>query len=627
VRLALPLLLTGCTLALAGAGPTRSALQVSSEPLDLPNPGLLEDAGKAYGFGDAVAGNGLPDGWRTSLKEGSVRYAAGGAGTTVSWTGAKGTVLSKLWPAQSGDSFILRTSLDTGATRSQPGSLGIAFLAKGELLDYALHRLETEQSGRQPVEIRASAPVGTDQVAVRWVWNAPAPGAAGQVELGPLSLTRVRAQSRSVVFPLQHVFLVTIETFRADHASLHGYPRATTPNLTRLAAQGAVLRTHSVQAPYTRPSLSSLVTSRYPVSLGITENVPPLPPEALTVAEMFADQGYVTSAFVAQFLLSAHYGFNQGFHDFYNHPNDTPTATVYRDLLPWVRSHAADNTFSWVHLFDPHGPYRPPEGAPSFAGDALWTADTRTLPAGAGKLTGPFIPGYVADPGKAERRHYVASYDAEIAYVDARIGELVATLESLGLAQRSMVVITADHGESMTDHDRWFCHGSLYEHDLHVPMVVWAPGRVRPGTVVEARSTHLDIVPTLLDYAGSPIPAGLKGRSLRGLLDGGKSATQTFSVAVVGEGEDERVAVRGDGPLKLIVDRQGQPVEAYDLTRDPAELTDVLAGRRTEAETLAAAYRSWMAGQLADDGRAAPTPERELSEEEIEKLRALGYLE
>lgn len=623
----LPLLVTGCATALAAVGPTKSALQVTSDRMDLPNPGLTEDIGKSWGFGDAVAGNGLPDGWRTSLKTGTVAYTAAGAATRLTWTGAKGTVLSKIWPAQPGDSFVLTTTLDPGAGRSQPGSVGIAFLAKGELVDYALHRLETEYAGRQPVEIRASAPVGTDQVAVRWVWNAPNATDTGTIEVGPLTFTRLRAQSRSVVFPLQHVFLITIETFRADHASLYGYGRNTTPNLTKLAAAGAVLKNHSPQAPFTRPSLSSLVTSRYPVSLGINSNVPPLPPDATTVAEMFADNGYVTGGFVAQFLLSAHYGFNQGFHDFYNHPNDTPAAAVYRDLLPWVTSHAADNTFTWMHLFDPHGPYRPVPGAPRFEGDASWNADSRMLTAGNGKLTGAFIPGYVSDPGQLERRHYVANYDSELASVDARIGELVDTLTRLGIANRSMVVVTADHGESMTDHDRWFCHGSLYEHDLHVPLVIWAPGRVKPGTVVTARTTHLDLVPTLLDYAGATAPAGLKGKSLRDLLGGGKAATQTYSVAVVGEGTAEELAVRGDGPLKIILDHAGKVSEAYDLAADPGEAVNVASARRDEAEAMAKAFQAWMATQLADDQRAAPVEARDLSPEEEDCLRALGYLE
>jgi arylsulfatase A-like enzyme len=620
----LPLvLLAGCA-ALAATGPDRSVLQVQTDTMDLPNPTLGEDTGHAYGFGDATAANALPDGWRTSLKEGKVTYAAGSSATHVTYTGAKGTVLSKIWPAQAGDSFVLTTTLDTGATRSHPGSIGVAFLKQGELVDYALHRLETEYAGTQPVEIRASAPVGTDQVAVRWVWTGDATK-NGAFDIGPLKLTRVRAQSRAVVFPLQHVFLVTIETFRADHAGLYGYDRATTPNLARIAAQGAVFRNHSPQAPFTRPSLSSLVTSRYPVSLGITENVPPLPPEANTVAEMFADNGYVTGGFVAQFLLSAHYGFNQGFHSFYNHPNDTPASRVFQDLLPWIDAHTADNTFTWMHLFDPHGPYHPQ--IPKFQGDAIWQADTRSLTAGTGKLTGPFIPGYVLDPGDLERRHYVANYDSEIASVDQKVGELIDKLTTLGLADRSMVIITADHGESMTDHDRWFCHGSLYEHDLHVPLVVWAPGRVKPGTVVEARTTHLDLVPTMLDYAGAKAPPGLKGKSLRGLLDGGTAPTQAYSVAVVGEGEEEQVAIGSDSPLKVIVDHSGNAVEAYDLAKDPNELVNVATTRKAEVDPIVTGWRAWMATQLADDERAKPAPTRTMSEEEEEKLRALGYVE
>lgn len=616
-------LLTGA--AVAAIPPRRDALEESREALVLPNPGLAADDGHAYGFGDASAGNGLPDGWRTSLKAGVVSYTAHGALTRVHYAGAKGTVLSKLWPAQPGDSYVLRTTLDTGPKSPNPGSLGIAFLANGVLVDYALYRLQNEYPGPQGVEIRASAPPTTDEVAVRWVWTT-SPEMEGEIEMAPLQLERIRAQSRTA-FTLPHVFLVTIETLRADHTSLHGYTRATTPNLARIAAQGAVFRNHTVQAPYTRPSLSSLVTSRYPVSLGITENVPPLPAEAVTVAERFADHGYVTAGFLAQFLLSSHFGFNQGFHTFRNHPNDTPAATVFADLLPWLGTHVADNTFVWTHLFDPHGPYRPPAEAPRFERDAVWSKDTIQLSAGTGKLTGAFVPGYVADAGHLDRRHYVANYDSEIASVDQRLGELVKSLDTLGITQDSLVIITADHGESMTDHGRYFCHGSLYEHDLHVPMVVYAPGRVKPGVVVEARTTHLDVVPTLLDYAGIALPPELKGRSLRGLLEGGKAATQAFSVAVVGEGADERLAVRDDRSVKVLVDHAGAAVEAYDLATDPDELTNVYEALRGEADRIAQEARAWMANQLDGDQRAAPPVERKLSTEEEDKLRALGYLE
>lgn len=617
-----------------------SPLVVSDTPVALPNPGLTIDTGEKFGFGDVAAANGEPDGWRSALKSGAVRFTAGPAFTVGGKSvprvdvrveaGTEGSLVSKGEPGVPGETWVLRTQIDPGPTMKAPVTIGVAFLKGQTLLDYALHRIETEQPGLQPVEIRASAPEGTDTVRVRWVFSATEVAAPLSFAFTPITLDRVAATSRARALPLPHIFLVTIETFRADHASLYGYSRETTPNLAKLAAEGAVFTNHHPQAPYTRPSLSSLVTSRYPVSLGITENLPPLPTSAVTMAEMLADGGYVTSGFVAQFLLSAHYGFNQGFHYFYNHPNDTSVDTVYRDLLPWSEAHLPDNTFVWAHLFDPHGPYRPPaEFVSPFENDPLWNADLATLTSGKGKLTGSFIPGYVEEAGQAQRRQYVARYDAELAYVDTRIGQLVDWIKAKGISNSSLVIISADHGESMTDHGRYFCHGSLYDHDLRVPLVVWAPGRVGAGTVVTARTAHLDLVPTMLDYAGIPPGASLKGSSLRPLLEGNGKAAQPYTVAVSGQGEEEAVAIYSDDPLTVLVDYAGNPTEAYELAADPGQLHNLLPDRKADADRIAAGYRAWMAAQLVDDV-AKPKPKAKAkpkSTEEEEMLRKLGYLE
>jgi arylsulfatase A-like enzyme len=615
--------------ATAGGGPDAATLVVERAAIQLSNPGLITDDGTQKGPGDNIAGNGVPDGWLLRLKAGAVTFepttTPDGDGVRVAYkSGARGSLVGTAVPVKPGESFELRLKVDAGGVE-HPGSIGLAFKGPTGLLDTETHRLRTEDTGWSEIAIRATAPVGATQLIVRAVFTGAK--SDGSLVLGPLTLERSTASSRSKTFPLKRILLVTIETFRWDHASLHGYSRDTTPTLERLAREGARFDRHYVQAPFTRPSLSSMVTSRYPVSLGITDNVPPLPESAYTAAEIFTDRGYVTSGFLAQFILGQHYGFTQGFHDFFNHKNDTVTETVTRDLYPWLERHKADNTFSWIHLFDPHGPYRPLDGyADRYRDDALYNNDSQMLSAGKGKATGAFVPGYVADPGQLERRHYVANYDAEIRYVDDHLAKLVKWLEDSGQARDTLLVITADHGESMTDHGRYFAHGSLYEHDLHVPMVIWAPGRVTPGTQVTARSSHLDILPTLLDFAGADEPDGLKGHSLRGLMAGGAKAPQPFTIAVTGAGPREQVAVISDSDLKLIVDHKGQPVEVYDLTQDPDETRNLIGSRGDEARKLAGAYRGWVQDQLADDARTT-TQDRDLSDDEIEALRALGYIE
>ncbi len=601
----------------AGGGPDGSVLELSTQPVAVANSGL-------------ALGGGVPEGWELRLASGDLgiapRDTPGGQGASLTYTAGTHAVLeSAPAPASPGEAFALRLELDARGG-DHPAQVGLAFVGPGGTLDYEPHRIVTESDGWTDLEIRGTAPVDTLSVRVRWVVKAErTPG--GRFDAGPVALERVEARSRARDFPLPRILLVTIETFRHDHASVYGYDRETTPTLARLAAEGALFEDHHVQAPYTRPSLSSLVTSQYPVSLGIADNRPPLPPEATTAAELFAGQGYVTAAFLAQFVLGHRYGFSQGFHYFDSHPNGTLAATVHAGLYGWLEAHAEDNAFVWVHLFDPHGPYEPPDGYGGlYRDDRLWREDRRQLNLGSGQHHGPFVPRYIADPGKLARRHYVSSYDAELRYVDDQLGELVDWLEAKGLARDTLLVVTADHGESMTDHDRFFAHGSLYEHDLHVPLVIWAPGRVPPGTTVSQRTAHLDLLPTMLDYAGAASPGDLQGRSLRGLVEGDSQPLRPFTIATVGDGDRERVAVLGDGSLKVILDHRGVPEEAYDLATDPTELQDLLVARRDEADGIAEGYRAWIGGVL--DLAPALQPEAsELSEDEVRALRALGYVE
>ncbi len=612
------------------------ALEVIEEGLPILNLSLTEDGGGLTGFGDTEAGNGIPDGWRVNVKSGNVRFEKspprdGQEWVTVSYAqGTNANLLSRHVPTKEGETFVLTGALDTGeGTLLHPAAFGIAFFRGQEFLDWGLHRVENEFPGIQKIEIRATAPAGTDTVRVRWHFMEDSKKPAGSFSFAVPVLERLTARSRTVSFPLKHIFLLTVEAFRSDHTSIRGYARETTPNLARIAAEGAWLDRHYVQAPYTRPSLSSMVTSLFPASLGVRDNVDFLPDTAVTMAERFAAGGYVTAAFLAQYVLSQHYGFNQGFHYFYNYKNDTPGEEVWGAYRPWFTDHAPDNTFTWVHLFDPHGPYHPTEARRAkFEGDALWTADDQTLTAGKGAATGRFVPDYVFDEGQLLRRHYVAGYDAELNGIDEQIGAFIDGLKAAGIAEQSMVVITADHGESMTDHNRWFCHGNLYEHDIRVPMIVWAPGRVKPGTRIDQRTTHLDIVPTLLDYAGVPLEGRVHGESMRALLDGSGVPTHTFSFSGVGKAEKEQIAIVGDGPMKVIVNDKGVPVEVYDLTRDPDELRNLIDAKASEAADIARRFHDWLATETAGGPVSAPVQlGRELAPDERERLKALGYIE
>lgn len=620
---------TGNPVPAAPHGPLPAAVKASADgmtvkltAIEVLNPALLIDSGATLGFGDAIAANGRPDGWYANHRGGSVAVTSEGEAIRFSYGAAtKISFAAKPAPIEAGDSVLLSLTLDPGAQRRHPAQVGVAFFRDRVYLDQASRSIEAESPGIVPLVLRATAPEGTNNVQLLWSFETG--GKPGSFSVRDFRFEKLRATS-TAAFPLPHVLLLTLETLRVDHTGLGGYARDTTPNLVRLANEGVRFDNHYVPVPYTRPSLSTLIASQYPAHLGVQDNVAMLPESAVTVAERFSEGGYLTSAFLAQFLLAQNYGFNQGFQVFFNFKNDTPADQPIGRFKSWFAAHKYDNTFSWVHLFDPHGPYRPPAAVQDhFVGDALWEADRVQVPQAEGKERGKIIPDYVFDEGKSDRRHYVARYDADIFYADQMIGELVDWLKAEGLDQSTLIVVTADHGESMTEHGKYFAHGTLWEHDIHVPLVVWGPGIVAPGKVVAGLTEHVDLVPTLLDYAGLPAE-GTAGRSLRGMIESGAEG-RAFTVTMASEMGMEREALVGADGLKVVVTPEGKVRAAYDLRTDPEELTNVAKGRAAEAEALAALYREFAKGDNLTP--AAPVADREISAAEKAQLEALGYAE
>jgi arylsulfatase A-like enzyme len=607
------------------AAPDPTSLEVTKEPIPLANPTLRLDDGSLKGWGDKVADNGKPDGWNMRINQGAWTLTPGQDDALHVSLDAqtKGTIFSKPTPALPGQTFVLRTRFRAG--KKVDGTLGLAFKDGSKMINYQSRRIESPEGEWEDVEIRATAPEGTQFVMVRWL-HLGKNKSAWEYDIAPLELNRLGAKSRAD-FALPKVILLTIETFRHDHASMHGYARETTPNLDRLAAEGVRFDNHYTQAPFTRPALASLVTSVWPPNLGVTDNFSSSLNEATTVSEMFADAGYVTSAFLAQYILSHNFGFSQGFHYFVNYENDTPANTVMDSFNDWFKTHEQDNWFSWIHLFDPHGPYLPLKGwAARYVGDALYESDTEIVPKGQSKkATGAFVPGYVVEGNEQHRRHYVAGYDAEIAYVDHKIGELVEMIQASDQAKNTLLVISADHGESMTDHDRFFCHGSLFEHDIHIPLILWAPGRIQPAVITE-RTSHMDIVPTILAYAGINQPSSAVGQSMLPLIMGDSSAARALTVSMVGAGAREKRAVINQAGLKAIFDAEGKALSVFDLTQDPHEKQDLIGNPPGGLDALKINYQAWRSAEITGAEKANQT-QRKLSDKELKKLQALGYSE
>lgn len=603
-------------LLLALAALAASPLSVSTTPVALAP--LTVDAN----------GDGVPDGWTADVKAGSIvvskTQGPGGEVARVAYTaGAKGRLCSPLAKVSAGATVAVNSAVRGEPSLGDVTGLHLLIEGPGGVLHTARRRIDVGDIGWDRVDIRATAPPGATGARLCLDVQMVKADKPGALLLQPVVLTEVRATSRAAKLPLRRVFLVSVETFRHDHVSAYGYPRRTTPNLDAMIGAGASFDRHWASAPYTHPSLAALVTGLVPTRLGFVDNIPTVGGDLLTAAQLFARGGYVTAGFSVQYVLSNRYGLNRGFHYYRNHPNDVPASEITRELLPFLEDHAEDNLFVWLHYFDPHGPYRPPAGyRQRFQNDATWNADTQKLKLGTAAEGTPDIPPYVYDANQLERRHYVAGYDGDIAYWDEEFGKLWRFVQDKGWANDTLFVVTADHGESLGEHGRTFCHGSLYETDLHVPMGMWGPGRVTPGMRVTAETSHVDVLPTLLDYAGLPVPAGLHGASLRGVTTT-RPANAAPVTAVVGRGDNLRWAVR-TADTKVLLDSGGQLTAAYDLATDPGELRAVLGAASKEARALVQSFRGW----LATGAWKPPTTRTQtLDDEDVERLRALGYVE
>ena len=457
--------------------------------------------------------------------------------------------------------------------------------------------------------------------------------------------------------PQPDILLVTVDTLRADHLASYGYLRATSPVIDRLAAEGVRFDQAAVQWPKTGPSFASMFTATYPKNNGIVRKIGiPLPDDFLMLAEMLGARGYGTYAVVSNGAVSRELNFDQGF-DLYletwDGREDVALAERDRgDVVTALARQAAERIdrdkpfFLWIHYLDPHSPYTPPgEWSDRFQGDEHFDPDVE-LPVRWDKhrsVVGAVGSSQVLE-GRTDLEFYVARYDAEVAYVDHQIGEMLAHLDSEGLLDDTLTVLTSDHGESLGDHGYYFDHGRLgFQTCLRVPLIFHFPGVLAPA--VDADPVELiGLMPTLLEVAGAELADGewMQGRSFLARLRGERLAVDdpalAFSEAGYG-GQDRWQRIVRSRRFKLvqafegaaqrwITGGLGNEYALYDLENDPAEKTNVLAEHEREAEQLGRAMIRWW--KTPFDAVAAASSEQQLDaldDATREQLRALGYIE
>ncbi len=419
--------------------------------------------------------------------------------------------------------------------------------------------------------------------------------AEAPVELDGASLAAQGATSAAKGFDL---LIVTLDTVRADHLGCNGYARAKTPVIDGLAAKGINFREAFASAPITLPSHATLFTGLSPLSHGVRNNGTfRLEETHQTLAESLQSEGYRTGAFIGAYVLDARYGLDQGF-DHYDddtnpndlgrvsgHFNERSAALVTDAALAWHAQESPDDKplFTWVHYFDAHAPYDAP---------------------------GSFGTDFKQHP-----------YDGEIAFLDFQVGRLIEGVRASGRLQKTLVVITSDHGEGLGEHGEETHSRLLYDSTLRVPLIFSAPALFdQAGTVTDRVASLEDVTPTLLDLLGLQVPLAVTGEHLfQGTPREDRSIYMETLVPLFNHGW---------APLQGLHRRADKFVSAprpeyFDVQGDPGELSNLFASSPSEALALRGELARLLAGQAS--ALALAQSEGNLSAADAKRLAALGY--
>lgn len=400
---------------------------------------------------------------------------------------------------------------------------------------------------------------------------------------------------QAAVKPQPNVVFITIDTLRPDHLGCYGYKQIHTPNIDALAAESFQFGRAYTPVPVTLPAHTAIFTGTYPTLSGMHDfSGNKLSPKQPTLASVLKQQGYETGAVVGSAVLDSRFGLNQGFDFYYDHFDfnrlqesnleemERPGNLVADAALDWLAKNSQGKFFLWMHLYDPHYPYRPPAPYSEQYKDRL--------------------------------------YDGEIAFADAQVGRLISFLKAKNLYRNTLIVLTGDHGESLGEHGEKTHGFFIYNATLHVPVLIHLPGSTTHKTVTELVSLT-DLMPTVLQELKVDVPAQVQGHSLLPVLteksDSHSLYAETF-LPLLHFNWSELRSVETD-KYQFI---QAPKPELYDLTADPGETHNLYEEKKAVAGELQARLNTLVRQYSADQELAEKTG---LDPALMERLKSLGY--
>jgi arylsulfatase A-like enzyme len=398
------------------------------------------------------------------------------------------------------------------------------------------------------------------------------------------------------------ILLIVIDTLAADHMSCYGYERETTPSIDSLASSGKIWFSMQAQAPWTLPAMTSILTGVTVRTHGCRHYEDAsygLDPELPTLTTILLENGYVTAAFVNINYLGDTFGLSKDFEHFCIDDEGHGRARLTVDsLLAWLDEDNPEMPFFvFFHLFDPHLPYDPPEGF-----------DTAFEPRGTSGIT-EWRTNALNEWYPSQAPHLMNLYDGEIKWTDSQLGRLFAELRERDLTDNLIIVLTADHGEEFLEHGDWGHGNNLYQNSIHVPLIISGPG-IPAGSSDSITVGQVDILPTLLTFAGIPVPQRIEGLDLFGVIPPDRPV---FSSGVF---SDSTMAALVADHSKIIWSPVDDYSEMFKLRVDPAEMNRLDADSLLLDELLE--YWAWPC-------LWEPT-KNELAAIQLKQLRNLGYI-
>ncbi|GMU37142.1 MAG: sulfatase [Phycisphaerae bacterium] len=469
-------------------------------------------------------------------------------------------------------------------------------------------------------------------------WGSVLGVAAGGVLLASAARPAVQENPQPSTTPVANVapavkgfnlLLVSIDTLRADHLGCYGYFRDTSPTLDALAKEAVLFRECHSPLARTTPTHASLLTALYPIEHGLTDNITHernqlvLADPVLTYAEVARQAGYRTAAFVSAAPVKRDTGLNAGF-EVWDEPDASQRSAdeTNAPFLRWLSSAAEGPPFfAWLHYFDPHTPYRPPaDYADRFQTDDKLRAYMRERRF-ADEASKQHSDGPIKDAKSWNTEEAINRYDAEIRFADDQLARVFATLKAAGAWDRTVIVVTSDHGEGLGQHD-WPNHGGYWQEQLHVPLIIRVPGT--EARQVRTILSTVDILPTLLGMTDrlpkGELPSQASGRNV--LVEQGESPS-AYAQTPGDRGSTIRTLTT---PRWRYIHRPGRGDLLFDRLADPHELNDVSSKHPDVIGAMRDELRNQLDRQSERQSRYGATraPARK---ERVNELRELGYID